>query len=112
MAEFRFPDNLTPIGEVIRINGIPFQIIGVMAEKGGSLSNQDNAVFVPLTTAQSRLFSVRSPSGEYSLSSISVQAVSEDRMEMAKGRFALSCGSGIASPPGMTTTSISSARPT
>ncbi|MFN3763740.1 MAG: ABC transporter permease, partial [Anaerolineae bacterium] len=84
VVETLFPDNPAPVGETVRINGVPFQVIGVMAEKGGSLSNQDNAVFVPLTTAQSRLFSVRSPSGEYSLSSISVQAVSEDRMDAAK----------------------------
>ncbi len=84
VVETLFPDNPIPVGETVRINGTPFQVIGVMAEKGGSLSNQDNAVFIPLTTAQSRLFSVRSPSGEYSLSSISIQAVSEDRMDAAK----------------------------
>jgi putative ABC transport system permease protein len=83
VVETLFPDNPTPIGETVRINGIPFQVIGVMAEKGGSLSNQDNAVFIPLTTAQNRLFSVRAPNGEYIVSSISVQAVSEDRMEAA-----------------------------
>jgi len=83
VVETLFPDNPTPIGETVRINGIPFQVIGVMAGKGGSLSNQDNTVFIPLTTAQSRLFSVRAPNGEYTLSSISVQAVNEDRMAAA-----------------------------
>jgi len=83
VVETLFPDNPAPIGETVRINGIPFQVIGVMAEKGGSLSNQDNTVFIPLTTAQSRLFSVRAPNGEYTLSSISVQAVNEDRMAAA-----------------------------
>ncbi len=83
IAETLFPDNPLPIGETVRLNGVPFEVIGVMAEKGGSLSNQDNAVFVPLTTAQGRLFSLRAPNGEYTLSSISVQAVSEERMEAA-----------------------------
>jgi putative ABC transport system permease protein len=83
VAETLFPDNPAPLGETVRINGVPFQVIGVMAAKGGTFANQDNTIFVPLTTAQSRLFSVRAPNGEYSLSSISVQAVSEDRMEAA-----------------------------
>jgi putative ABC transport system permease protein len=43
-------------GETIRIEGQPFRIIGVMEEKGGSaFGSEDDAVFVPLTTAQARL---------------------------------------------------------
>ncbi len=52
-----FPDGASPIGQRIRINGIGFQVIGVMAERGGSFaSNEDDQIFVPLTTAQDRLF--------------------------------------------------------
>ncbi len=84
VAETLFPDTPVPVGQTVRINGVPFEVIGVMAEKGGMASNQDNAIFVPLTTAQGRLFAVRSPSGEYTLSSISVQAVREDRIDAAR----------------------------
>ena len=46
------------VGETIRIEGQPFRVIGVMASRGGSgFGNQDNQVMVPLTTAQTRLFS-------------------------------------------------------
>ncbi|MCS7283712.1 MAG: ABC transporter permease [Anaerolineae bacterium] len=83
VAETLFPENPFPIGETIRINGVPFRVIGVMEEKGGTFSDQDNTVFVPLTTAQSRLFSARAPNGEYRVSYILVEAVSAERMDAA-----------------------------
>lgn len=83
VAENLFPDSPYPIGESIRINTIPFRVVGVMEEKGGSFTDQDNVVFVPLTTAQTRLYSARTASGEYRVSFILVEAISEDRMEAA-----------------------------
>ena len=57
VAQRLFPNGTDPIGQRIRINGIGFQVIGVMAERGGSFaSNEDDQIFVPLTTAQDRLF--------------------------------------------------------
>ena len=46
-----------PIGRSIRINKIPFTIVGVFEAKGLSAmgSDQDDFVLVPLTTAQKRL---------------------------------------------------------
>lgn len=42
-----------PINQSIRINGIEFKIIGVTRSRGGSgFSNQDDAVYIPLSTAQ------------------------------------------------------------
>ncbi|MBI3737420.1 MAG: ABC transporter permease, partial [Chloroflexi bacterium] len=44
------------VGEVIRISGQPFRIIGVLTPKGGSaFGSQDNQIIVPFTTAQVRL---------------------------------------------------------
>lgn len=52
-----------PVGKSIRIKGIPFKIIGVLDEKGQSVrgDDQDDTVFVPLTTAQKRLFGTAFP---------------------------------------------------
>jgi len=85
VLEKLFPEGAYPIGEVIKIRGIPFRVIGVMEEKGGTaFGDEDDAVFVPLTTAQSRLYPYwRSPKGEPWVSLIYVQVVSEDRMEEA-----------------------------
>ncbi len=47
-----FPD-LSPIGQLIRINGMSFKVIGVSASKGQSLfGNSDNAVILPLTVGE------------------------------------------------------------
>lgn len=44
------------IGEIVRIEGQPFRVIGVMEEKGGSsFGSQDNVVFIPMTTARTRI---------------------------------------------------------
>ena len=43
-------------GEIIRINGQPFRIIGVLKEKGGGqFGSQDNVILIPITTAKVRL---------------------------------------------------------
>ncbi|MBI1804773.1 MAG: ABC transporter permease [Ignavibacteriae bacterium] len=40
-----------PLGQTIRIDGQEYEIVGVLAEKGGMLGgNQDNFVAIPLTT--------------------------------------------------------------
>lgn len=47
-----------PIGQSIRIRGIPFEVIGVADRKGqsGNGQDQDDGIFVPLTTGRNRLF--------------------------------------------------------
>jgi len=46
-----------PVGETIRVRNIPFLITGVLTRKGSSLmgSDQDDAVFVPYTSAMKRI---------------------------------------------------------
>ncbi len=46
-----------PSGRVIRINQVPFMVIGVLEEKGHSLGGDDldDQVIVPLTTARKRI---------------------------------------------------------
>ena len=52
-----------PIGKTVRIKNLPFTVVGVAAGKGQSLSgrDQDDVAFVPLTTAQSKLFGAPFP---------------------------------------------------
>ena len=45
-----------PIGKIIKINKIPFQVIGVLPSKGANaFQDQDDMVIVPLNTAMRRL---------------------------------------------------------
>jgi putative ABC transport system permease protein len=52
-----------PIGEIVRIKKMPMQVIGVLAVKGQSPrgDDQDDAIYVPITTAQKRLFGTHLP---------------------------------------------------
>lgn len=55
-----FPDT-DPLGQVIRIGGVPFEVIGVLIPKGisvGGEADEDNQVIVPINTALRRLFNV------------------------------------------------------
>jgi len=77
----------SPLGRTVKINRIPFRVIGVMEEKGGAEMGgalRDGRVFVPITTAQTKLFGGRAISGGgRSVSMINVSAVEEDRVEAA-----------------------------
>jgi putative ABC transport system permease protein len=52
-----------PIGKIIRIKKVPFTVIGVLDHKGQSPqgADQDDVVFVPLRTAQRKLFGSQFP---------------------------------------------------
>jgi putative ABC transport system permease protein len=57
VGETLFSEGGNPVGERIRIDGVSFRVIGVMDERGGTFSNnEDDQIFIPLTTAQDRLF--------------------------------------------------------
>ncbi len=73
-----------PIGQQIRIQNLSFQVIGVMKAKGSFLgSNQDDAVYIPLTTAANRLVGRTSPYG-LQVTFISVSAKNQQIMDAAK----------------------------
>jgi putative ABC transport system permease protein len=48
--------DISPLGESILINAKRFEVIGLLAAKGEGWGSPDEQVFVPLTTAQERLF--------------------------------------------------------
>jgi putative ABC transport system permease protein len=81
VAQEFFPGNAYPIGETLRLNNIPFEVIGVLGKKGstGPMDN-DDFVFIPLTTAQTRLFTAETVRGDYEISNINVQVRSEEAM--------------------------------
>ena len=73
-----------PIGQQIRIRNVSFEVIGIMQSKGSFLgSNQDDAVYVPLTTTASVLTGRTSPYG-LDVSIISVSAKNEASVPAAE----------------------------
>jgi macrolide transport system ATP-binding/permease protein len=61
VADTLFPRGADPIGKYIMVNNILCQVIGVMSAKGATPfgADQDDIVFVPLTTGSLRLFGQR-----------------------------------------------------
>jgi len=70
---------IDPIDQIVRIKKVPFTVTGVLASKGQSTwgQDQDDTIFVPLTTAQKRLFGTQFPG---MVRSIAVQARSPEVM--------------------------------
>ena len=54
---------MDPVGQSIRIKKIPFFVIGILSSKGQSAmgQDQDDTVYVPITTAQKKLFGTSFP---------------------------------------------------
>ncbi len=78
-VERLFPPDVLPIGQTVRIGDIPFRVIGVLSEQGsGGFVDLDNSIFVPLSTAQTRLSGNRAVSGDNEITQIVVKARSED----------------------------------
>jgi putative ABC transport system permease protein len=71
---------IDPIGQVVRIKKVPFTVLGVLAPKGQSTwgQDQDDTIFIPLTTAQKRLFGMQFPG---MVRVIAVQAREPDSMK-------------------------------
>jgi len=47
-----------PVGEAIFINSKRFEVVGLLKSKGESWSSPDEQIFIPLTTAQERIFGI------------------------------------------------------
>ncbi|MEY2439269.1 MAG: putative transport system permease protein [Verrucomicrobiota bacterium] len=69
-----------PVGQVLRIKGVPFVITGVLTQKGFSLqgTDQDDVVVMPYTSAMKRV------AGGTTLRNINVQIASEDQIAAAQ----------------------------
>jgi putative ABC transport system permease protein len=74
-----FGEGSNPIGQTIRANGQTLTVIGITQSRGGTgFQNQDDIIFVPLTTAQKQLF------GASNVTSIALEAKSADVMVAAQ----------------------------
>ncbi len=72
-----------PVGKIIRVKKIPFMVVGVLDRKGRSPQgvDQDDILFVPLRTAQRKLFGSQFPN---SVAAIMIQAKNEQELDRAE----------------------------
>ncbi len=71
------------IGQIVRIKKIPFTVVGVLTPKGQTTwgQDQDDLIFVPLTTAQKQLFGQTFPG---MVRNIAVQAWGPDEVKQVE----------------------------
>ncbi|HJV64816.1 MAG TPA: ABC transporter permease [Geomonas sp.] len=72
-----------PIGKVIRVRKIPFTVVGLLGRKGQSPQgqDQDDVVYVPLTTAQRKLIGGQFPNA---VGALLIQAKDADVLKKAE----------------------------
>ncbi len=83
-----FDPSVDPVGQDVRINNVPFRVVGTLQEKGG-IGNPDLNVLIPISTAQSRLAdsSVRTANGQYKVSMIFAQSVGDSATSAVKSEI-------------------------
>ncbi len=79
VADKLFPDQ-DPVGQTIRIAKLPFQVVGVLAEKGQNAmgQDQDDLIVAPFPTVQRKL------TNQNFVGSILASASSSDKVDLAK----------------------------
>lgn len=74
-----------PLRQILRINDALVEVTGVLASTGGAgFGSSDTQVFVPSELALGRLFNVNRIRGSYAISGMSIQVVSQDRLDAAE----------------------------
>jgi len=74
---------IDPIGQIVRIKKVPFIVIGILETKGQSIigQDQDDVIYIPLTTAQKKIVGRSIPG---IVRSIMVKARSEEDLSAAE----------------------------
>lgn len=74
--------DVNPIGKTIRIGNVPFRVIGTLVAKGqAGPMDQDDLIFIPITTAQRKVFGTDFPGA---VSQIIVKAKTIEDSEIAQ----------------------------
>ncbi len=78
------PGSSAVSGQSLTGGRVSLTVVGVLEEKGSSMmGSADVMVFVPITTAQTKIFNGRNPLGEIIVSQVSVMAASEEQTDAA-----------------------------
>ncbi len=92
VAQDLFGD-FSPVGQKIKVANnsgarISLTIIGVLEEQGDSFMNTpDSNIYVPLSTAQTKIFNARNVLGQLTVSRVTVEAQSEEIVDAAEAQI-------------------------
>ena len=71
--------DVSPVNKVIRVGNVPFKVLGTLKAKGSiGPMDQDDLIFIPITTAQKKLFGVSFPG---TVSMIVVKGIDSDTLD-------------------------------
>jgi putative ABC transport system permease protein len=86
VVETLFGPYADPIGSIVRLNNVPFEVIGVAESKGQTPwgSDNDDVVFIPSTTYRSKL---QGDLHQFISGSIQVSAVAKDKTDEAQAQI-------------------------
>jgi putative ABC transport system permease protein len=89
VAEQLFGEGAAVVGQSLRIANTPFEIIGLLSEKGpsGAGRDQDDIVFSPLLTARQRLIGGANQVNREAIAYILVKATSDEAMPQAESQI-------------------------
>jgi putative ABC transport system permease protein len=75
-----------PLNQIIRIKKVPFTVIGILEKKGQSPmgQDQDDVIYIPVTTAQKKIFGTSFPG---MVRSIMVKAKSTEDLDAAESQI-------------------------
>jgi putative ABC transport system permease protein len=81
--------NTNPLGQRIKVNGVSFDVIGILESKGSSgFGNEDDVVLVPLETGYAKLFGgAAEDNGKRLISSIFISAANSDAVNNVKAQI-------------------------
>jgi len=86
-----FPEGGDPVGKVLRIGKLPFEVVGVLASKGaGMMGDQDDVVMAPYTTVMRKIMGrdriqnilVSAQEGKADLAEAEIKALLRQRMRL------------------------------
>jgi putative ABC transport system permease protein len=79
--------DVDPLNKIIRVKGIPFEVVGILAVRGqsGNGQDQDDTIYIPLSTAQKKVLGTQFPD---MVKRILVQAIDIDHTYIAEGEIA------------------------
>jgi putative ABC transport system permease protein len=74
--------SLSPIGQTISINGVKFEVVGLLESEGASIASPDDIVYIPLETGYAKLFGdTANHNGKKTVNSILISVTVSDNMD-------------------------------
>ena len=74
--------SLSPIGQTISINGLKFEVVGLLESEGASIGSPDDIVYIPLETGYAKLFGdTANQNGKKTVNSILISVTVSDNMD-------------------------------